>query len=69
MTRTEVINYIKKLQIKFPAIDYQEIEKEKYNDRIFYLRYKRENILNEPLKLIPILNKKEINNYNTLWYY
>lgn len=69
MTRTEVINYIKKLQIKFPAIDYQEIEKEKYNDRIFYLRYKRENILNEPLKLIPILNKKGINNYNTLGYY
>lgn len=25
MTRTEVINYIKKLQIKFPTIDYQEI--------------------------------------------
>lgn len=25
-------------------------------------KYERENILNEPLKLIPILNKKEINN-------
>ena len=61
MTRTEVINYIKKLQIKFPAIDYQEIQKEKYNDSKFYLRYERENILNEPLKLIPILNKKGIN--------
>ena len=62
MTRTEIINYIKKLQIKFPAIDYQEIQKEKYNDNKFYLRYERENILNEPLKLIPILNKKGINN-------
>ncbi len=58
MTRTEVIKYIKKLQIQFPAIDYQEIKKEKYNDNKFYLRYERENILNEPLKLIPILNKK-----------
>lgn len=62
MTRTEVIEYIKKLQVKFPAIDYQEIQKEKYKDNKFYLKYERENILNEPLKLIPILNKKEINN-------
>ena len=54
----ETIKYIKKLQIQFPAIDYQEIKKEKYNDNKFYLRYERENILNEPLKLIPILNKK-----------
>lgn len=62
MTRTEVIEYIKKLQVKFPAIDYQEIQKEKYNHNKFYLRYERENILNEPLKLIPILNKNGINN-------
>lgn len=39
MTGTEVINYIKRLQIKFPAIDYHEIQKEKYNDNKFYLRY------------------------------
>lgn len=62
MTKTEIINYIKKLQIKFPAIDYQEIQKEKYNDNKFCLKYERENILNESLKLIPILNKQGLNN-------
>jgi len=62
MTRNEVIEYANKLQIKFSVIDYQEIQKEKYNDKKSYLKYERENILNEPLKLIPILNKKGINN-------
>lgn len=66
MTRTEVMSYIKKLQIMFPSTDYQEIQKEKYNEKKFYLKYERENILNEPLKLIPILNKQGL--YNITHY-
>ena len=46
MTRNEVIEYANKLQIKFSVIDYQEIQKEKYNDKKSYLKYERENILN-----------------------
>lgn len=60
MTRKEVQNHIKRLQVNYP-IDYQEIKKEKYNDHQFCLKYTRENPFNEPLKLIPLINKKGIN--------
>ena len=60
MTRKEVENHIKRLQVNYP-IDYQEIKKEKYNDHQFCLKYTRENPFNEPLKLIPLINKKGIN--------
>lgn len=60
MTRKEVENHIKRLQVNYP-IDYQEIKKEKYNDHQFCLKYTRENPFNEPLKLIPLVNKKGIN--------
>ena len=60
MTRKEVENHIKRLQVNYP-IDYHEILKEKYNDHQFCLKYTRENSFNEPLKLIPLINKKGIN--------
>ena len=60
MTRKEVENHIKRLQVNYP-IDYQEIKKEKYNDHQFCLKYTRENLFNEPLKLIPLINKKGLN--------
>ena len=64
MTRKEVENHIKRLQINYP-IDYQEIKKEKYNDHQFCLKYTRENPFNEPLKLIPLINKKGLNNVDS----
>ena len=60
MTRKEVEKHIKRLQVNYP-IDYQEIQKEKYNDHQFCLKYTRENLFNEPLKLIPLINKKGLN--------
>lgn len=61
MTRKEVENHIKRLQINYP-INYQEIQKEKYNDHQFCLKYTRENPYNEPLKMIPLVDKKGLNN-------
>lgn len=60
MTRKEVEDHIKRLQVNYP-IDYQEIRKEKYNGHRFCLKYTRENMFNEPLKLIPLINKKGLN--------
>lgn len=60
MTRKEVENHIKRLQVNYP-IDYQEIKKEKYNDHQFSLQYIRENPYNEPLKMIPLIDKKGLN--------
>ena len=60
MTRKEIEKYIKRLQTKSP-ITYREIIKEKYNNHQFYLKYTKENIYNEPFKMIPIINKKGIN--------
>ena len=60
MTREEIDKHIKRLQVKYP-IDYQEVKKEKYNDHQFCLKYTRKNIFNEPLKMIPIINKKGLN--------
>ncbi len=60
MTRKEIENHIKRLQVNYP-IDYQEIKKEKYNDHQFCLKYTRQNVFNEPLKMIPIVNKKGLN--------
>lgn len=61
MTRKEIENHIKRLQVKYP-IEYHEIQKEKINDHQFCLKYTRENKLNEPFKMIPIINKKGIKN-------
>ena len=60
MTKEEVEKHIQRLQVNYP-IDYQEIKKEKYNDHQFCLKYTRKNIFNEPLKIIPLINKKGIN--------
>jgi len=60
MTRKEIENHVKRLQVNYP-IDYQEIKKEKYNDHQFCLKYTRQNAFNEPLKMIPIVNKKGLN--------
>ena len=60
MIKNEIENHIKRLQINYP-VDYQEIVKEKYNDHQFCLKYTRQNIFNEPLKMIPIVNKKGLN--------
>lgn len=60
MTRKEVENHIKRLQVNYP-IDYKEIQKEKYNDHQFCLKYTRENSFNTPLKIIPLVNKKGLN--------
>ena len=61
MTKEEVHNYIKRLQTKFPIINYQEIEKVKIEGTKFYLKYNRENSLYQPFKLIPLLNDKTKN--------
>lgn len=61
MTRKEIENHIKRLQVKYP-IEYHEIQKEKINDHQFCLKYTRENKFNEPFKMIPIINKKGIKN-------
>ena len=61
MTRKEIENHIKRLQVKYP-IEYHEIQKEKINGHQFCLKYTRENKFNEPFKMIPIVNKKGINN-------
>ena len=60
MTRNKVKEHIKRLQVNYP-IDYKEVQKEKYSDHKFCLKYTRENIYNEPLKIIPLINKKGIN--------
>lgn len=60
MTREEIDKHIKRLQVIYP-IDYQEVKKEKYNDHQFCLKYTRKNMFNEPLKMIPIINKKGLN--------
>ncbi len=57
MTREEIKNYIKKLQLNYP-IDYQELKKEQINDKQFMLKYSKGNYFNEPFKLIPIIDKK-----------
>lgn len=59
MTKKEVKAHIEKLQQNYPVY-YQEIKKEKYNDKQFYLKYSKSNILSEPLKMIPLINKKGI---------
>ena len=61
MTRKEIENHIKRLQVKYP-IEYHEIQKEKINDHQFCLKYTRENKFHEPFKMIPIINKKGIKN-------
>lgn len=60
MTREEINKHIKRLQTKCP-IYYREIKKEKYNNHQFCLKYTKDNIYNEPFKMIPIVNKKGIN--------
>ena len=60
MTRGEINKHIKRLQTKCP-IYYREIKKEKYNNHQFCLKYTKDNIYNEPFKMIPIVNKKGIN--------
>lgn len=57
MTKQEAHKYIERLKEKFP-ISYHEIKKEKYNKHQFYLKYTKDNIFNEPLKMIPLINKK-----------
>lgn len=59
MTKKEVKTHIEKLQQNYPVY-YQEIKKEKYNDKQFYLKYSKLNIFSEPLKMIPLINKKGI---------
>lgn len=61
MTRKEAQKHIKRLQINYP-IDYKEIQKEKYSETQFCLKYNKDNLFYEPFKLIPLLNKKGINN-------
>ena len=61
MTKEYAHNYIKRLQVKFPMINYQEIEKIKIEGTKFYLKYNRENSLYQPFKLIPLLNDKTKN--------
>ena len=65
MTREEIKNYIKKLQLKYP-IDYQELKKEQFNDKQFMLKYNKGNYFNEPFKLIPIMDKFKITSYGLI---
>lgn len=41
-------------------IDYHEVPKENCNNNKFVLKCQRENVLYEPTKIIPLLNKKGI---------
>ncbi|MEG1597687.1 MAG: recombinase family protein [Bacilli bacterium] len=63
MTSSNAKKHIRKLQLTYP-IDYQEITKEKINDKQFILKYNKSNIFSEPLKMIPIINKYNKNNIN-----
>ena len=60
MTRKDAHEYIKRLQYNYPVIDYHEVPKEISTNNKFTLKYQRENILYEPMKIIPLLNKKGI---------
>lgn len=60
MTKEEINKHIERLEFNYP-IAYHEIKKEKYNDHQISLKYNRINKFNEPLKIIPILNKKGFN--------
>ena len=60
MTKKEAQKHIERLKEKFP-ISYHEIKKERYNKNQFYLKHTKTNIFNEPLKMIPLINKKGIN--------
>lgn len=60
MTRDEAKNYVSRLKLNYP-INYREIKKEKINDTQFCLNYERISEMYEPLKIIPLINKKGIN--------
>jgi len=57
MVRKDVKKHIERLE-QYYKIDYNEILKEKYNDRQFCLKYTRLTPYSEPFKMIPLLNKK-----------
>jgi len=63
MIRKDVTKHIKRLE-QFYKIDYDEILKEKYNEKQFCLKYTRHNSFSEPFKMIPLINKKGINKVN-----
>ena len=60
MTKEQISKHIERLEFNYP-VAYHEIKKEKYNDHQISLKYNRINKFNEPLKIIPILNKKGFN--------
>jgi len=60
MTEEEINKHVERLEFNYP-VAYHEIKKEKYNDHQISLKYTRINKFNEPLKIIPILNKKGFN--------
>ena len=60
MTRKDAHEYIKRLQYNYSVINYHEVPKENSTNNKFTLKYQRENILYEPMKIIPLLNKKGI---------
>jgi len=60
MVRKDVTRHIERLE-QFYKIDYNEILKEKYNEKQFCLKYTRHNTFSEPFKMIPLINKKGIN--------
>ena len=60
MVRKDVTRHIERLE-HFYKIDYNEILKEKHNEKQFCLKYTRHNTFSEPFKMIPLINKKGIN--------
>ncbi len=60
MLRKDVTRHIERLE-EYYKIDYNEILKEKYNEKQFCLKYDRDNSYSEPFKMIPLLNKKGLN--------
>lgn len=60
MVRKDVARHVERLE-QYYKIDYNEILKEKYNEKQFCLKYDRENPYSEPFKMIPLLNKKGLN--------
>lgn len=60
MTKEQINKHVERLEFNYP-VAYHEIKKEKYNEHQISLKYSRINKFNEPLKIIPILNKKGFN--------
>ena len=61
MLKKDVLKYIEKLDENYPIYSH-EITPEEYNNNEISLKYQSVSSLNTPLKLIPIISRKGIDN-------